>query len=431
MDIKKIKAREIFDSRGNPTIEVDLFVGDQRVRAAVPSGASTGIHEALELRDSDNKSRLLGRGVLHAVQNVNEKIAPKLIGQSPADLYAIDQQMFDLDGTGSAKKNLGANAILAVSMAVTRAGAIEKGVPLYQHIAELANKKKYVFPVPNFNVINGGEHGGNNLDIQEFMIMPVGAKSFKEALVIGAEVYQNLKNIIKDKYGRPAINVGDEGGFAPNLGHTAEAIDLIMSAIKKAGHEDTVKLGFDAAASEFYKKDKNLYSYEGKEISSDELLDKYLDIINTYPVLNFEDPFDEEDFDSFSKIVAKIGDKVQITGDDLLVTNKERIQKGIDQKSCNALLLKVNQIGSVSESIDAYKLSKNNNWGVMVSHRSGETEDSFIADLVVGLSTGEIKTGAPCRSERLAKYNQLMRIEEELIEHNVAHSYAGHNFRTV
>lgn len=431
MKIQKIKAREIFDSRGNPTIEVDLTVDDHLVRSAVPSGASTGVHEALELRDTDNKSRLLGRGVLHAVKNVNEKIAPKLIGISPADLRAIDKMMFDLDGSGPSKKNLGANAILAVSMAVTRAGAIEKHVPLYQHIGELANKKGYVFPVPSFNVINGGEHGGNKLDIQEFMILPVGAKTFKEALVTGAEVYQNLKNIIKDKYGRPAINVGDEGGFAPNLSKTEEAIDLIMSAIKKAGHEGKVKIGFDAAASEFYLDDKNAYSYEGKTISADELLDKYMEIIKTYPVITFEDPFDEEDFDSFSKMVAKIGQKVQIVGDDLLVTNVERIQKAINKKSCNALLLKVNQIGSVSESIDACKLSKDNKWGVMVSHRSGETEDSFIADLVVGLKTGQIKTGAPCRSERLAKYNQLLRIEEELDEKGISHTYAGTDFRTV
>ncbi len=431
MKIQKIKAREIFDSRGNPTIEVDMYVDEHRVRAAVPSGASTGVHEALELRDKDNKKRLLGRGVLQAVKNVNETIAPKLIGMSPADLRSIDQLMFDLDGSGPSKKNLGANAILAVSMAVTRAGAVEKNIPLYQHIAELGNKNKYVFPVPSFNVINGGEHGGNDLDIQEFMILPVGAKSFREALVTGVEVYQNLKNIIKDKYGRPAINVGDEGGFAPNLSHTSEAIDLIMSAIQKAGHENEVKIGFDAAASEFYNKEKDAYNYEGKVVSADELLDKYMDIINTYPVVTFEDPFDEEDFESFAKMVNKIGDKVQIVGDDLLVTNVERIKKAISLNASNALLLKVNQIGSVSESIDAYKLSKDNNWGVMVSHRSGETEDSFISDLVVGLSTGEIKTGAPCRGERLAKYNQLLRIEEELDDRNISYTYAGPNFKTV
>jgi enolase len=431
LKIQKIKAREIFDSRGNPTVEVDLIVDGHLVRAAVPSGASTGIHEALELRDSDNKDRLLGKGVLKAVKNVNEKIAPKLIGLNPSDLRTIDKIMFELDGSGPAKKNLGANAILAVSMAVCRAGAIDKSVPLYKHIADLSNKREFIFPVPSFNVINGGEHGGNNLDIQEFMILPVGATTFTEALVTGAEVYQNLKNIIKDKYGRPAINVGDEGGFAPNLSKTTEAIDLIMSAIKKAGHEDDVKIGFDAAASEYYNEDKNLYSFEGKEISSGELLDRYLEIINTYPVVSFEDPFDQDDFSAFTNMTQKIGNKVQIVGDDLLVTNVERIKKAIKEKSANALLLKVNQIGSVSESIDAAKLSKNNNWGVMVSHRSGETEDSFIADLVVGLSAGEIKTGAPCRSERLAKYNQLLRIEEEMVEKEIAHRYAGPNFRTV
>lgn len=428
MKITDIKAREIFDSRGNPTIEVDLYLGEDFVRAAVPSGASTGIHEALELRDGD-KSRLLGKGVLKAVSNVKNEISPKLVGMDPTDLFGIDKLMFDLDGSGPSKSKLGANSILAVSMAVCRAGALAKGIPLYQHISELAKIKDYFLPVPCFNVINGGEHAGNSLDIQEFMIFPLGAKSFKEAMVAGVEVYQNLKNIIKNKYGRDAINVGDEGGFAPNLKKSTDAVDLIMEAIDKAGHTDIFGIGFDAAASEYYTKEKNVYSYEGKEISSGELLDSYLEIINKYPVVSFEDPFDQDDYDGFTDMTKKVGKEVQIVGDDLLVTNAERINKAINQRAGNALLLKVNQIGSVSESIDASNLSKKHNWGVMVSHRSGETEDSFIADLVVGLKAGEIKTGAPCRSERLAKYNQLLRIEEELDDKSVSHTFAGKNFR--
>jgi len=429
MNITRLKAREIFDSRGNPTIEVDLYLNDSKfVRAAVPSGASTGIHEALELRDGD-KSRLLGKGVQKAVSNVIKKIAPKLEGMNPTDLFSIDQILFDLDGSGPSKKNLGANAILAVSMAACRAGAIVNEIPLYQHISELAGVSEFVFPVPGFNVINGGEHAGNALDIQEFMIFPTGATSFREALEAGVEVYQNLKLIIKNKYGRDAINVGDEGGFAPNLTRSTDAIELIMQAINKAGHNDIFGIGFDAAASEYYLKEKDLYSYEGKEVSSGDLIDKYMEIIDNYPVVSFEDPFDQDDWESFTEMTKKIGNKVQIVGDDLLVTNAERIKTAIEKKACNSLLLKVNQIGSVTESIDASNLSKEHDWGVMVSHRSGETEDSFIADLVVGIKAGQIKSGAPCRSERLAKYNQLLRIEEELIEKSVSHSYAGKKFR--
>jgi enolase len=431
MKISKIKAREIFDSRGNPTIEVDLYLNNNNdifVRAAVPSGASTGIHEALELRDGD-KSRLLGKGVKKAVSNVVSKIAPKIEGMDPTDLFSIDKTLFELDGSGSSKSNLGANAILAVSMATCRAGAIANKIPLYQHISELAGISEYIFPVPGFNVINGGEHAGNALDIQEFMIFPIGANSYREALEAGVEVYQNLKLIIKNKYGRDAINVGDEGGFAPNLSKSSEAIELIMQAINKAGHSDIFGIGFDAAASEFYLKEKDTYSYEGKEISGGELIDKYMELIEKYPVISFEDPFDQDDWTSFTELTKKIGNKVQIVGDDLLVTNIERIKTAIEKKACNSLLLKVNQIGSVTESIDASNFSKEHKWGVMVSHRSGETEDSFIADLAVGIKAGQIKTGAPCRSERLAKYNQLLRIEEELIEKSIAHTYAGKNFR--
>ena len=430
MNIQKIKAREIFDSRGNPTIEVDLIIKGQLLRAAVPSGASTGQYEAHELRDGD-KSRLLGKGVLQAVNNVNTIIAPKLIDHDPTQQLIIDELMFDLDGTGSAKNNLGANAILGVSMAVCRAGAYSKNVSLYQHIADLALVKDFVLPVPSFNVINGGEHAGNALDIQEFMILPVNVSNFREAMQYGAEVYQNLKQLIQKQYGRDAINVGDEGGFAPNLTKTSEAIDLIINAIEVAGHADIFKLGFDSAASEFYHKDTQQYSYEGNMISGGELMDIYMDIANTYPVISFEDPFDEDDFEHHQLLTQKVGTNIQVVGDDLLVTNVKRIRRAIDQKACNALLLKVNQIGSVTESIAAAHLSQENNWGIMVSHRSGETSDSFIADLVVGIKAGQIKSGAPCRSERLAKYNQLLRIEEELHNEGIKYRYAGKNFRNL
>jgi enolase len=332
MKIEKIKAREIFDSRGNPTIEVDIKINGQLLRAAVPSGASTGQHEALELRDGD-KNRLLGKGVLKAVENVNTVIAPKIIGQDPTNQKSIDEMMFELDGTGSAKKKLGANAILGVSMAVCRAGAYSKDVSLYKHLADLAEIKEFVFPIPSFNVINGGSHAGNALDIQEFMILPIGASNIREAVQYGAEVYQNLKKIIQKKYGRDAINVGDEGGFAPNLTKATDAIDLIMEAIKTAGHEDVFKIGFDSAASEFYKKEEQKYSYEGKLINGGELLDVYMDIGKTYPVVSFEDPFDEDDFEHHKQLTAKIGTEIQIVGDDLLVTNVERIQKAIDMKA--------------------------------------------------------------------------------------------------
>jgi enolase len=427
--IKKIKAREVFDSRGNPTIEVDISSDkfSQIIRSMVPSGASTGAHEALELRDGD-KIRLLGKGVLKAVNNVNNIITPKLIGQDPAKQREIDDLMIELDGT-EVKSKLGANAILAVSMAVCKLAAIEKNMSLYEYIALLAGIKEYVLPVPSLNVINGGKHGGNQLDIQEFMILPLGATTFRHALQMGAEVYQNLKTIIKKKYGVTAINVGDEGGFAPPLSKTGEAIELLMEAIQLSGHENKFMLGFDSAATEFYSKEEKKYKFEGKNIEPEEMLQNYLEIAEKYPVASFEDPFDEEDFVSTAKLTAKIGNKIQIVGDDLLVTNVRRIKKAIEEKACNALLLKVNQIGTVSESIQAAQLSQRNGWGVMVSHRSGETEDTFIADLVVGLHTGQIKTGAPARSERLAKYNQLLRIEEELGERNLPFKYAGKSFR--
>jgi len=439
--IKSIRAREIFDSRGNPTVEVDLCTENHLFRAAVPSGASTGIYEALELRDGD-KGRLLGKGVLQAVKNVNELIGPKLIGMDVTQQKEIDDVMIkELDGTtnewGWCKSKLGANAILAVSMAVARAGAAAKQVPLYQYIAGLAGKPtdKFVMPVPSFNVINGGSHAGNRLACQEFMILPVGATSFMNAMAIGAEVYHTLKTCIKKKYGQDACNVGDEGGFAPSVQANEEALDVLMEAITKSGHKDKVKIATDVAASEFYDEKtkkydldfKNKDSADSNKKTSTELLDVYKDWISKYPFVSIEDPFDQDDWDAYKKCMEEIGKDQQIVGDDLLVTNPKRIAKALEVGACNALLLKVNQIGSITESIEAATMAQKAGWGVMVSHRSGETEDSFIADLVVGLRTGQIKTGAPCRSERLAKYNQLIRIEEELGSNC---SYAGINFRS-
>ena len=395
MAMQKIFAREILDSRGNPTVEVDLHTAKGRFRAAVPSGASTGIYEALELRDGD-KARYLGKGVLKAVEHINKTLGPALLEKklSVVDQEKVDKFMIELDGTEN-KSKFGANAILGVSLAVCKAGAAEKGVPLYRHIADLAGNPDLVLPVPAFNVINGGSHAGNKLAMQEFMILPVGASSFKEAMRIGAEVYHHLKGVIKAKYGKDATNVGDEGGFAPNILENNEALELLKTAIQAAGYPDKVVIGMDVAASEFYRN-----------------------------VVSIEDPFDQDDWATWTSFLS--GVDIQIVGDDLTVTNPKRIAQAVEKKACNCLLLKVNQIGSVTESIQACKLAQSNGWGVMVSHRSGETEDTFIADLVVGLCTGQIKTGAPCRSERLAKYNQLMRIEEALGDKAV---FAGRKFR--
>jgi len=431
MSIKSIKAREILDSRGNPTIEVDLHTEHGLFRAAVPSGASTGIYEALELRDGDN-SRYLGKGVLKAVSHVNEKIAPVLIGKDVTKQTEIDQIMIDLDGTDN-KKNLGANAILGVSLAVCKAGAAAKKVPLYRHIADLHGRKEIVLPVPAFNVINGGSHAGNKLAMQEFMILPTGASSYGEALRMGAEVYHTLKKIITQKYGQDATNVGDEGGFAPNIQDNKEGLHLLVSAIDKAGYTGKVKIGMDVAASEFFKDGKYDLDFKTKNndgknvVTGDQLVEMYTQFANEFPIVSIEDPFDQDDTEFYPKLTAAIGGKIQIVGDDLLVTNPKRIKTCIENKSCNALLLKVNQIGSVTESIQACKDAQAAGWGVMVSHRSGETEDTFIADLVVGLGTGQIKTGAPCRSERLAKYNQILRIEEELAG---SVKFAGEKFRS-
>nr|XP_061813502.1 alpha-enolase-like isoform X1 [Nerophis lumbriciformis] len=386
MSILKIHAREIFDSRGNPTVEVDLYTANGLFRAAVPSGASTGIYEALELRDND-KSRYLG------------------------------------------KAKFGANAILGVSLAVCKAGAAEKGVPLYRHIADLAGNPKVILPVPAFNVINGGSHAGNKLAMQEFMILPVGASTFRDAMRIGAEVYHNLKNVIKKKYGQDATNVGDEGGFAPNILENKEALELIKEAIAKAGYTDKVVIGMDVAASEFYREGKYDLDFKSPDdpsryITPEELADLYKSFVKDYPVVSIEDPFDQDDWAAWSNFTASTD--IQVVGDDLTVTNPTRICKAVEEKACNCLLLKVNQIGTVTESMQACKMAQESGWGVMVSHRSGETEDTFIADLVVGLCTGQIKTGAPCRSERLAKYNQILRIEEDLGDEAC---FAGKNFR--
>merc|ERR1711920_461088 len=398
-----------------------------------------GIYEALELRDGD-KGRLLGKGVTKACQNVNERIAPKLVGMPVTQQGDIDALMVEtIDGTqndwGWSKSSLGANAILAVSMAVCRAGAASMQMPLYEYIANISGRPtdKFMMPVPSFNVINGGSHAGNRLACQEFMILPVGASSFREALIIGCEVYHTLKSVIKKKYGQDACNVGDEGGFAPSVQDNDEALGVLMEAIKKSGHEGKVKIGTDVAASEFYKDGKYDLDFKNPESkpadwkTGSEMALYYQEWFKKYPFVSIEDPFDQDDWEAYSQFNGMCGKDMQIVGDDLLVTNTKRIAKALEVNACNALLLKVNQIGSISEAIDAANMSMQNGWGVMVSHRSGETEDSFIADLVVGLRTGEIKTGAPCRSERLAKYNQLLRIEEEL---GRKCTYAGADFRT-
>ena len=374
----------------------------------------------------------MGKGVTRAVENVNSIIAPALIGKDPTDQKGIDDLMIELDGTKN-KGKLGANAILAVSMAVSKAGAAEKDVPLYKHISELSGNTKLVLPVPAFNVINGGSHAGNKLAMQEFMILPVGATTFAEAMRMGSEVYHNLKSVIKKKYGQDACNVGDEGGFAPNIQENKEGLELLKEAIEKAGYTGKIKIGMDVAAAEFYTADK-MYDLDFKTENNDgsmkksgeEMIAMYKEFCAEYPIVSIEDPFDQDDFEN-TGILTSSG-VCQVVGDDLLVTNPERVATAIESKACNALLLKVNQIGSISEAIEAVRMSKKAGWGVMASHRSGETEDSYIADLSVGLATGQIKTGAPCRSERLSKYNQLLRIEEELGADAI---YAGESYRHI
>jgi len=430
-EIIKIVGRQIIDSRGNPTVECDVQTHKGSFRAAVPSGASTGIHEACELRDGD-KSKYMGKSVLKAVENINTIIAPALKGLNPVNQKELDEKMKALDGTPN-KTKLGANAILAVSMALCKAGAAEKGIPLYKHLSELAGNSKLVLPVPSFNIINGGSHAGNALAMQEFMILPVGASSFAEAMKMGCEVYHHLKNLIKAKYGQDACNVGDEGGFAPNISSNEEGLHLVNDAIEKAGYTGKVKIGMDVAASEFITEDK-MYDLNFKNQPNDgsqkktaaQMLEMYRDFCSKYPVISIEDPFEQDDWEPANVLTSE--GICQVVGDDMLCTNPERVKRGIEAKCVNALLLKVNQIGTITESIDAVRMSKEAGWGVMCSHRSGETEDSFIADLAVGLATGQIKTGAPCRSERLAKYNQLLRIEEEL---GAAAIYAGEKYKLV
>jgi len=416
-------AREILDSRGNPTVEVDLTTkGGILARAAVPSGASTGIHEACELRDGD-KTRYVGKGVLKAVSSVNEKLAKELVGMDVREQATLDKKMAEIDGTKN-KSSLGANAILGVSMAAAKAAAAGKGVPLYRHIAELAgNDKEMTLPVPCFNVINGGSHAGNKLAFQEYFIIPVGAENFREAMRIGCECYHTLKGIIKKKFGGDATLIGDEGGFAPPCDER-QGVELIKEAIDKAGYADKCAIGMDVAASEFKTEGKDEYDLgtfypeaeksESLKMTGAQLGEFYASLCKDYNIITIEDPFDQDDWDAWVGMTANLGVPTQIVGDDLTVTNVERVKTAIEKKACNALLLKVNQIGSITESIDAVKLCKQKGWGVMCSHRSGETEDTTIADIAVGLCTGQIKTGAPCRSDRNAKYNQLMRIEDEL-----------------
>ncbi|KAI9865945.1 MAG: hypothetical protein M1813_001912 [Trichoglossum hirsutum] len=434
MAISKIHARSVYDSRGNPTVEVDVVTETGLHRAIVPSGASTGQHEACELRDGD-KTHWAGKGVTKAVYNVNTIIGPELVKQNidVKDQSAVDAFLNKLDGTTN-KTNLGANAILGVSLAVAKAGAAEKKVPLYAHVSDLAGTKKpYVLPVPFMNVLNGGSHAGGRLAFQEFMIVPSAAPSFTEAMRQGAEVYQTLKSLAKKKYGQSAGNVGDEGGVAPDIQTPKEALDLITEAIEKAGYTGQIKIAMDVASSEFYKVDEKKYDLDFKNPDSDksqwltyeQLADLYKKLATEYPIVSIEDPFAEDDWEAWSYFY-KTSD-FQIVGDDLTVTNPLRIQKAIELKSCNALLLKVNQIGTLTESIQAAKDSYAAGWGVMVSHRSGETEDVTIADIVVGLRAGQIKTGAPARSERLAKLNQILRIEEELGGDAV---YVGESYRT-
>lgn len=409
-EIVSVKAREVLDSRGNPTVEAEVTLSTGVTGSAiVPSGASTGKFEALELRDG-NKDYYMGKGVTKAVNNVNNIIEQEVVGLNAFDQVNVDRVMLDLDGTEN-KENLGANAILAVSMAAARAAANSLGLPLYKYLGGVNAK---VLPVPMMNIINGGQHADNNLDIQEFMIMPAGFNSFKDALRAGAEVFHNLKNILK-KEGH-ITSVGDEGGFAPNLNSNEEAIKYIIRAIQAAGYEPgkQIFIAMDAAASEFYNEETKKYSVDGKEMSAAELAEYYISLIDKYPIKSLEDPFDQDDWEGYSEFTAKVEDRVQIVGDDLYVTNVKRLQKGIDLKATNSILIKLNQIGSVTETLDAIELAYKNNMTAVVSHRSGETEDSFIADLVVAVNAGFIKTGSLSRTDRIAKYNQLLRIEDEL-----------------
>lgn len=413
LEIVDVLAREIMDSRGNPTVEVEVTLVDGTIgRAAVPSGASTGIFEACELRD-DDPARYLGKGVSKAVEHVNEEIADELIGANALDQVAIDGLLIDLDGTPN-KSRLGANAILGCSMAVAHAAAASLGMPLYTYIGGVNAK---TLPVPMMNIINGGEHASNNVDIQEFMVMPVGAKSFKEALRMCAEVFHNLKKVIHKRGGSTAV--GDEGGFAPDLTDNEEAITLILEAISVAGYKagDDFKIAIDAASSEWYEEDGTyLMPKSGKRYTKEELCAMWADLAAKYPIVSLEDGMAEDDWDGWKLLTDAIGDKVQLVGDDLFVTNVERLSRGIKDKIGNSILIKVNQIGSLTETLDAIQMANRAGFTAVISHRSGETEDTTIADLAVAVNAGQIKTGAPSRSDRVAKYNQLLRIEDELLD---------------
>ncbi|MHD0220390.1 phosphopyruvate hydratase [Corynebacterium diphtheriae] len=414
-DIMHVFAREILDSRGNPTVEAEVFLDDgSHGVAGVPSGASTGVHEAHELRDGGE--RYLGKGVLNAVNNVNEEIADGIAGAEADDQRLIDQAMIALDGTEN-KSRLGANAILGVSIAVAKAAAESAGLPLYRYIG---GPNAHVLPVPMMNIVNGGAHADSGVDVQEFMIAPIGAESFSEALRMGAEVYHSLKSVIKSK--GLSTGLGDEGGFAPSVESTKAALDLIVEAIEKAGFKPgaDIALALDVASSEFYKDGK--YHFEGGEHTAEEMAKVYEQLIAEYPIVSIEDPLQEDDWEGYTALTAAIGDKVQIVGDDFFVTNPARLKEGIEKKAANALLVKVNQIGTLTETFDAVDLAHRNGYRTMMSHRSGETEDTTIADLAVALGCGQIKTGAPARSERVAKYNQLLRIEQQLDDAAV---YAG------
>lgn len=419
--IESIEAQEILDSRGNPTIEVEVLLEDGSFgRAAVPSGASTGIHEALELRDGD-KNRYGGKGVTKAVNNVNSQIVDELIGWDATDQIAIDKELLKIDGTPN-KANLGANAILGTSLAVAKAAANSLGLPLYRYIGGVY---AHVLPVPMMNILNGGAHTAwQSTDAQEFMVMPLGAPTFKEAVRWGAEIYHSLKSVLKS-HGYATL-VGDEGGYAPNLKANVEAIEVILEAIEKAGFKagKDVAIALDPAASEFYDEEKKIYNLrtEGKKLDPDQMVDYWKSWVDQFPIVSIEDGLGQDDWEGWAKMTEELGDRLQIVGDDLLVTNSIRVQKAIDEKACNALLVKVNQIGSLTETIEAVELSHRAGWRTVISHRSGETEDTTIADLAVALNTGQIKTGAPARSDRVAKYNQLIRIEAELGD---TASYAG------
>ncbi len=418
--IVSVYGREILDSRGNPTVEVEVVLEDGSMgRAGIPSGASTGVYEAVELRDGD-KSRYLGKGVLTAVKNVNEIIAPEVIGMDALDQVAIDKMMIALDGTPN-KAKLGANAILGVSLAVAKAAAISRNMPLYQYIGGTNGK---TLPTPMMNILNGGSHADNNVDIQEFMVMPIGAPNFREALRMGAEVYHALKSVLNKR--NLATGVGDEGGFAPNLASNEEAIQVIIEAIEKAGYKPGVDfmLAIDAAASSFYSKEKGKYVLEGEgvEMTSEELVNYYEMLVDKYPIISIEDGHDEEDWAGFKMMVERIGKKCQVMGDDLFVTNTERLSRGIKEKAANSILIKLNQIGTLTETLDAIEMAKRAGYTAVVSHRSGETDESIIADLAVAVNAGQIKTGAPARIDRVAKYNQLLRIEEMLDDSAI---YAG------